>query len=174
LNREKLTLFKSLKVFFARLFKRRVHFSKKYVGKIISMEDGKKFQVIRNLKVNSKKGPEKLLAVFKVRFKFSGLPLRINKRLSMIPAPFLIARPGFLQKIWSVTEDGYFQGIYQWASEEFAEKYPQSFIFKMVTKRAAENTLSYEVFPNTLLSEFVESLLIKKRDENHENQTLSI
>jgi hypothetical protein len=112
---------------------------------------------------------ENTVTVFKMRFKFSGLSLRVNKRLSMIPVPFLIAKPGFLQKIWSVSEDGYFQGIYQWASEEFVEKYPQSFIFKMVTKRSAENTLSYEVFPNTLLSEFVESLLIKKKGKNHEN-----
>lgn len=80
----------------------------------------------------------------------------------MVPAPFLIARPGFLQKIWSVSEDGYFQGIYQWASEDFAEKYPQSFIFRMMTRRSAENTLSFEVIPHMILSEYVESLLIKE------------
>ncbi len=125
------------------------------------MEDGQEFQVIRHLKVDPKKGQEKSVAVFKVRFKFSGLPLRVNKRLSMVPAPFLIAKPGFLQKIWSVSKDGYFQGIYQWASEEFAEKYPQSFIFKLMTKRAAEGTLSSGIIPNTFLSEFIESLLIK-------------
>jgi hypothetical protein len=79
----------------------------------------------------------------------------------MIPVPFLIAKPGFLQKIWSVSKDGYFQGIYQWASKEFAEKYPQSFIFKLMTKRSAEGTLFYEVIPDTFLSEFIESLLIK-------------
>ncbi len=144
------------------LFKRRVHFSKKYVGKILLMEDGQEFQVIRNLKVDPKKGQEKSGAVFKVRFKFSGLSLRVNKRLSMIPVPFLMAKPGFRQKIWTVAEDGYFQGIYEWASEEYAEKYPQSFIFKLMTKRAAEGTLSFEVIPYTFLSEYVEGLLIKK------------
>ena len=126
------------------------------------MEDGKKFQVIRHLKVDPKKVPEKSVAVFKVRFKFSGLSLRVNKRLSMIPTPFLMAKPGFRQKIWTVSEDGYFQGIYQWASKEFAEKYPQSFIFKLMIKRSAEGTLSFEVIPNTLLSEFIESLLVEK------------
>ncbi len=150
-----------MKVLFASLFKRRVHFSKRYIGKILLMEDGQEFQVIRHLKVDPKKGHEKSVAVFKVRFKFSGLSLRVNKRLSMIPAPFLIAKPGFLQKIWSVSKDGYFQGIYQWASEEFAEKYPQSFIFKLMTKRAAEGTLSSGIIPNAFLSEFIESLLIK-------------
>jgi len=150
-----------MKVLFARLFKRRVHFSKRYIGKNLLMEDGQEFQVIRHLKIDPKKSPEKSAAVFKVRFKFSGLSLRVNKRLSMIPVPFLIAKPGFHQKIWTVTEDGYFQGIYEWASKEFAEKYPQSFIFKLMTKRSAEGTLFYEVIPDTFLSEFVESLLIK-------------
>ncbi len=124
------------------------------------MEDGREFQVIRHLKVDPKKGPEKSVAVFKVRFKFSGLPLRVNKRLSLIPAPFLMTKPGFRQKIWTVTEDGHFQGIYQWASEEFAETYPDSFIFKLMTKRSAEGTLSSEVIPDTFLSEYVESYLM--------------
>ncbi len=162
MNKEKFTLFKSLKVLFERLYKRRVHFPKKYLGKILLMEDGQEFQVIRHLEIDPKRSPEKSTAVFKVRFKFSGLSLRINKRLSMIPAPFLMAKPGFRQKIWTVTADGYFQGIYQWALEEFAEKYPQSFIFKLMTKRSAEGTLSSEVILDTILSEYVENLLIKK------------
>lgn len=163
MNQEKFSLFKSLKVLFGRLFSGRVHFSKEYLGKILLMEDGKKFQVIRHLKIDAKKGPEKSATVFKVCFKFSGLSLRVNKRLSMIPAPFLIAKPGFRQKTWSVSEDGHFQGLYQWASEEFAEKYPQSFIFKLMIKRSAKGTLSFEIIPDTFLSVYVESLLNKKR-----------
>jgi hypothetical protein len=160
LDEEKLTLFKSLKILFGRLFAGRVHFLKKYTGKILLVEDGKKFQVIRHLKVDAKKSKEKSVAVFKVRFKFSGLSLRVNKRLSMIPAPFLMAKPGFLQKIWCVSADGYFQGMYEWATKESAEKYQQSFIFKMMTKRSAEGTLSSEVIPETVLSDYVEDLFI--------------
>ena len=51
---------------------------------------GKIFQVIRDLKVDPKQIPEKAFAVFKVRFKFSGLPLFVNKRLSMMPTPFFL------------------------------------------------------------------------------------
>ena len=124
------------------------------------MEDGREFQVIRHLKIDPKKNPEKSAAVFKVRFKFSGLSLRVNKQLSMIPVLFLIAKPGFHQKIWTVTEDGYFQGIYQWTTKDCAETYPDSFIFKLMTKRSAEGTLSSEVIPDTFLSEYVESYLM--------------
>lgn len=123
------------------------------------MEDGKKFQVIRDLRVDPKVELENTAAVFKVRFKFSGLPLAVNKRLSAFPAPFLMAKPGFRQKIWTVSEDGYFQDIYQWASKEVAETYPDSFIFKLMTKRSAEGTLSYEVIPDTVLPHYVKKLI---------------
>jgi len=159
MTQQKFTFLKSLNVFFARIFSGRVHFSKEYAEKILLMEDGKKFQVIRDLKVDPKQKSDKPVAVFKVRFKFSGLPLAVNKRLSIIPAPFLMAKPGFRQKIWTVSEDGYFQGIYQWASKEFAEAYPKSFIYKMMTKRSAEGTLSYEVIPDTVLSEYIKNLV---------------
>lgn len=85
MNQKNLTFLKSMNVLFARLFRRRVHFSKKYVGKILSMEDGKKFQVIRDLKVDPKQSQEKSVAVFKVRFKFSGLP-NLDKLISCIPS----------------------------------------------------------------------------------------
>lgn len=152
------TVLKSLKLLFKRLLSGRVHFSKKYMGKILLVEDRKKFQVIRDLQVDPKQSPEKPVVVFKVRFKFSGLPLTVNKRLSAFPAPFLIAMPGFRRKIWTVSEDGFFQGIYQWASKEYAEMYPDSFIFKLMTKRAAEGTLSYEVIPDTVVSHYVKKL----------------
>jgi len=104
----KLTILKSLKVLFSRLFSGRIHFLKEYAGKILLMKDGKKFQVIRNLKVDPTQMSDKPVAVFKVLFKFSGLSLAANKRLSIFPAPFLMAKPGFRQKIWAVSEDGYF------------------------------------------------------------------
>jgi hypothetical protein len=125
---------------------------------MLTMQDQKQFMIFRDLKVEPQKNEEKSSAVFKVRFKFSGLPLSVNKRLSMMPAPFLLANPGFSQKIWSVSTDGYFQGIYQWATTEYAETYPNSFIFNLMTKRAAKGTVSYEVIPATLLSEYIENL----------------
>ena len=159
MNLEINAFLKSLKLLFMRLFRGRINFKKEYVGIILLMENGKKFQVIRDLKVYPGEIPEKSVAVFKVCFKFSGLPLSVNKRLSMFPALFLMAKPGFREKVWAVSEDGYFQGIYQWATKEFAESYPQSFIFKLMTKRSAEGTLSYEIIPDTALSHYVTKLI---------------
>ena len=150
----------SLRILFGRLLSRRVHLSKEYTGKVFAMEDGKRFRIIRDLRIDHEQRSAQSVAVSIVRFKFSGLPLAVNKRLSLIPAPFLIAKTGFHQKLWTIAEDGYFQGVYQWATKEFADEYPQSFIFKMVTLRSLEGTVSYEVIPDTVLSEYVENYLL--------------
>ena len=139
-----------------------VHFPEEYVGKILTMEDGKKFTALRRLQVERENSATDGLAVFKVRFKFNSLSLGINKHLSMIPAPFLVGMEGFREKYWTFdNHTGYFQGIYQWESEEYAAKYPQSFIFKLMVKRSAEGTLAYEVIPNTILSDYIKKLALQ-------------
>jgi len=159
MKKEKFKIFHSLITIIRNLTTGRVHFPKEYMGKIFTMEDGEEFTAFRHLLIDRKNISDSSPTVFKVRFKFAKLPLQINKRLSLFPTPFLIGQPGFRQKIWTINDKGFFQGIYQWESKEFAEKYPDSFIFKMMTKRSAVGTLSYEIIPNTILYEYVESLL---------------
>ena len=137
----------------------RIHFPEKHVGTNLKMEDNKEFTVLRRLQVEGKNDTADKYAVFKVRFKFKSLKFETNKRLSMIPAPFLMGMKGFREKIWTFNEEtDYFQGIYQWESKEIAEKYPDSFIFKLMTKRSAPGTLSYEIIPNTDLSQYIKRL----------------
>ena len=132
------------------LFRGYVHFPKEYVGDVLTMEDGQMFTVFRRLKVEGKGDNHDDLAVFKVRFKFKNLSTGANKRLSIIPAPFLMGMKGFREKNWTINEKtNDFQGIYQWTSREMAERYPNTFIFKLMTKRAAPSTVSYEIIPNT-------------------------
>ena len=120
------------------------------------MEDGQKFTVFRRLKVDGNVDKHDDLAVFKVRFKFKNLSTGANKRLSIIPAPFLMGMTGFREKNWAINEKtNDFQGIYQWTSREMAERYPETFIFKLMTKRATPGTVSYEIIPNTDLSDYL-------------------
>ena len=137
----------------------RVHFPDEHIDSNLKMEDGKIFTVFRRLRVEGKNNVSDGCAIFKVRFKFKNLNLKTNKRLSMIPAPFLMGIKGFCEKYWTFNEDtDYFQGIYEWESEEIAEKYPDSFIFKLMTKRSAPGTLSYEIIPNTDISNYIQRL----------------
>ena len=133
-----------------------VHFPKEYIGDVLKMEDGQMFTVFRRLKVDGKEDNHDDLAVFKVKFKFKNLSTGANKRLSIIPAPFLMGMKGFREKNWTINENtNDFQGIYQWSSREMAERYPDTFIYKLMTKRAAPGTVSYEIIPNTDLSEYL-------------------
>jgi hypothetical protein len=141
------------------VFSGRVHFPEEYVGAKLKMEDGKIFTVLRRLQVEGKNDNSDGYAVFKVRFKFKSLKFETNKRLSMIPAPFLMGMNGFHEKYWTFNEEtDYFQGIYQWESKEIAEKYPDSFIYKLMTKRAAPGTLAFEIIPEMDISKYIQKL----------------
>jgi hypothetical protein len=133
-----------------------VHFSEDNIGHVLKMKDGQNYTIFSWLKVDGKAGNPANFAVFKVRFKFKNLSNQANKRLSIIPAPFLIGIKGFQEKIWTINEStNDFQGIYQWSSKEMAIRYPDTFIFKLMTKRAAPGTVSYEIIPNTDLTYYV-------------------
>lgn len=150
------------RIFVINIFSGRVHFPEEYVGANLKMEDDKVFTVLRRLQVEARDDASDGYAVFKVRFKFKSLNLDTNKSLSMIPAPFLMGMKGFREKYWTFNEEtDYFQGIYQWESKEIAEHYPESFIYKLMTKRSVPGTLSYEVLPNTDLSQYIKRISAK-------------
>jgi hypothetical protein len=146
--------------FFSNLLSGRVSFPDKYVGSKITLENGRQFTVLRTLHVKTKSNSPADYATSIVRFKFGGLSLETNKNLSMIPAPFLMGMPGFIEKNWVFNEEtGEFQGIYKWESKAFADNYPDSFIYKLMTKRAAPGSLTYEVVTNTEMSSYLENLI---------------
>ncbi|MFC1524274.1 YdhR family protein [Thermodesulfobacteriota bacterium] len=143
----------------------KVHFPKELVGKVLTMDDGRRFTVFRDLRVDGWDDDKEESAVFVVRFRFRNLSLAANRRLSLIPAPFLMGMEGLREKIWTVNDKTMtFQGIYQWSSQELAERYPESFIFGRMTRRAAPGTVKYEIFPATEISGYIQSL----RDQPHE------
>jgi hypothetical protein len=134
----------------------RVHFPDEYIGKVIEITDGQNFTIFRRLQVDGKIGNHNDKTVFKVKFRFKNLSLETNKRLSIMPTPFLIGMKDFREKIWTINDKtSEFQGIYQWSSKEAAERYPQTLIFKLMTKRSAPGSVSYEIIPNTDLSEYL-------------------
>lgn len=88
MNRGTISLFKSLRVLFARLIKRRIHFPKRYLGKNLLMEDGQKFQVIRHLEIKPKNGQYKSFIIENDGVKIAidpGQNLHLFKLGSLIP-----------------------------------------------------------------------------------------
>jgi hypothetical protein len=152
----------SFRILISRLINKEARFLKKTIGKSVIMENNKKYQIIRDLMIDHSNDNKESLAVFMVSFKFSGFPLSINKRLSLIPTPFLIAQKGFKRKIWLFNDDGDFMGIYQWASYDDAVNYPKTLIFRILTKRARKGSLNYELSPNTEIDSYIARILNKE------------
>lgn len=140
----------------------RVHFPEDYVGKVIEMKDGQNYRIFRRLQIDNKSENHNDKIIFKVKFRFRNLSPEANKRLSIIPAPFLMGMKGFREKIWTINEKtNEFQGIYQWSAREAAERYPETFIFRLMTKRAALGTVSYEIMPDTDIVEYIKEKRIE-------------
>jgi hypothetical protein len=140
----------------------KVHSPDEYVGDVIKMKDGNNFTIFRRLQVKGNNENPDNLTVFQVRFKFRNLSNKANKSLSIIPAPFLIGMEDFREKFWAINENNNdFLGIYQWSSHKAAERYPETFIFKLMTKRAVPGSISYSIVPKTDVSEFITTKLIE-------------
>ena len=123
----------------------RVHFPKDQIGTILN--ENEDFIVFRKV-VLDPQGPQPIIprAIFKVYFHFARFSLDVNKKLSLIPIPLIVAQPGFISKTWLFGKDtGMFQGKYEWASVEDAEQYWNSFPMKLMKRRSVPESLTYEV-----------------------------
>ena len=127
-------------------FEKRVLFPKDVIGNVIQQE-GEKYKIFRKVVVlqkNNQLGTPG--AIFKVKFQFKRFSFATNRRLSLLPLPFIISQPGFISKTWLTgTETGCFQGLYEWESLETAEDYVNSFPLRLMKKRARPDSLHIQI-----------------------------
>lgn len=126
----------------------RVHFPSDSNGDV-RHESGEDFVVFRKMVLDPTAGqPEEPGALCEVRFRFANLSAAANKRLSLIPAPFIAAQPGFRSKTWMLGRNtGTFQGVYEWDSVAEAAAYATSFPLRLMKRRAVPGSVSFEVIP---------------------------
>ena len=122
-----------------------VHFPKDQKGSTIKEEED--FLIFRKVVVRHKeKSPVNSYVNLKVFFRFKRFSFRINRILSLIPIPLIIAQPGFRSKTWMTGKDtGTFHGLYEWDNIENAKQYLDSLPLNMMKKRAVPETLNCEV-----------------------------
>jgi hypothetical protein len=142
-----------------RLLSGRIRFPGDHVERILTMEDGEEHVVFREVRVASSRSvPEESMTVLKVHFKFARYSAAVNKRLSLIPIPVITGMPGFRQKTWTYCkESGYSQGIYQFESMEMTEGYVASPVMRILEKRSAPGSTSYELFSGVLIEKYLKS-----------------
>jgi hypothetical protein len=140
----------------ARLSVGKLRFSKYYLNKEVKGNDGKTYTIFRHIRIHPLQ-MESGSCVFVVQFRFAHLSHRANKIASIIPMLIISGFPGFVQKMYAVDhEDGFWQGMYQWRSQNDLEAYQKSFIFRMMNKRAVKGTVTSVTFPDTNLNHFIQ------------------
>ena len=124
----------------------RIHFRKDIADRHL-VDGGEEFVAFRMVVVTRKDEQSSGQgAIFQVRFRFKNLSPEANRRLSLIPIPFIVAQPGFRSKTWLLgqqTRD--FIGIYEFDSVDTAEAYWTSLPLRMMRRRAAPGSLRHEV-----------------------------
>lgn len=124
----------------------RIHFPRNRIGELIQ-EDEEEFRIFRQVIVDPTGAqPESSSAIFKVCFRYKKFSANTNRRLSLIPIPFIIAQPGFISKTWLLgQESGISQGFYEWDTVKDAENYWSSFPMSLLKKRVIPGSISYNI-----------------------------
>ena len=127
----------------------RIHFPRTRRGQ--SMQDDGTFSIFRHMTLDRTGEPsDSSGAILKVRFRFLRFSAAVNRRLSLIPAPFIVAQPGFRSKLWMMDEStGEFLGLYEWDTEASARAYGTSLPMRMMKRRAAPDSLRCEIAQRT-------------------------
>jgi hypothetical protein len=131
----------------------RVHFTRSDVGRVLTMEDGRRFRVFRHVQVD---GPGEPGAVFVVRFTPARMSVRQNMRFSLMPMIPLLGLRGFREKFWCVDpETGMCQGIYAWLTRADADAYAASIALRFMTRRSRADSVSHRILDQSRSSYWV-------------------
>lgn len=123
----------------------RVHYQKKDVGRMITMEDGQTFRIFRHVKIQAAKlnRPE---GAFVVRFRPQNMTVDQNIRFSLLPMMIFMGFHGFREKFWCVDDKtGLCQGVYTWQTVKDAENYSKSIAMRFMTNRSDPESVSAKI-----------------------------
>lgn len=133
----------------------KLRMSSEYVGRKTCIEDGQVFTIFRQIK-NREAVYSDSQITFVVSFRFARLSHPANKLASLLPMLLIAGFPGFVQKIYAVNkETGYWQGMYEWKSEDHLDAYTKSFVFRMMNKRALKGTVQSQTISNVQLNDLM-------------------
>jgi hypothetical protein len=136
--------------------------SQEFVGCETISDDGKPFIIFRHIKKRKLEFFDDR-TTFVVKFKFARLSHQANKLASIIPMLLIAGFPGFVQKFYAVNNDsGYWQGMYEWKSVNHLEDYKQSFVYRMMNRRALKGTVQSRTISNCHLTDLIEPEKAKK------------
>jgi hypothetical protein len=129
--------------------------SREFVGRETLSDDNQVYTIFRQIEKWKTDYSDNQIT-FAVKFKFAHLSHKANKVASIIPMLLIAGFPGFVRKLYAANkENGYWQGMYEWDSEQHLEAYKRSFVYRMMNRRALEGSLQSHTFPNGSLPDLI-------------------
>jgi len=145
-----------------RLIRGQLKLPKLYLENTLKMDDGQEYTIFRHITAHPLRETE-AATTFIVRFKFARLSHNANRIASIIPMLLITGFPGFQTKIYTVNKkNGYWQGMYQWKTQKHLEDYLNSFVYKMMNKRAIQETIKSFQSENKSLDAFIKEKVKNK------------
>ena len=121
------------------------------------MTDGQAYTIFRHVQKHPAQVSD-TSTIFVLRFKFSRLSHQANRIASIIPMLIITGYPGFNIKLYGVNKaNGYWQGMYQWETEQALYDYTQSFVYRIMNKRAIHSTISSLELKGEQLIEYIKT-----------------
>ncbi len=130
-----------------RMLTGRVHFDRDRIGDVLTMENGERHRIFREMRVDPAGDVMQESAVtLKLRFRFTRFSSGTNQILSLLPVPVIAGMPGILQKTWTYCDEtGYSQGIYRFESDLLAEGYLRSLLIRVLKGRTVEGSFAWNI-----------------------------
>jgi hypothetical protein len=70
----------------------------------------------------------------------------------------IAGHPGFVSKCYAVNhKNGYWQGMYEWKSLQDLEAYKESFVFRVMNRRAVSNSVQFKTLINQNLTQYLDN-----------------
>ena len=136
---------------------RRICFPGELAGRTVRFE-GDEWTVFREAVVGVRDQHGDGGSVFIARFHVAGMTVRQNIWFSWLPVPLLLGLPGFRSKLWMYNRAGDFQGIYEWESEDAAQRYAHSAAVRFMTNRSVLGSIAFRVIGRTRREALLEAM----------------
>lgn len=120
-------------------------FPRNRIHETVVIEDGRKFRIFKNA-VRMDAGMPPVQGVFRVWF-HSKTSAKFTMFYANFMIPFFLGMQGFRSKLWLINDEtGDFGGIYEWTTEQDAERYANSFAMRLSRMRSVPGSFFGEFF----------------------------
>ncbi|MFB6312229.1 MAG: hypothetical protein ABEH64_13730 [Salinirussus sp.] len=152
-------LIQAARRFFGHGLGRRVRFPVDRLGYVLETSGGERYRLYRETRLDRARDTgEGAVVSFRLSVPSDSLAAGLRSALfdpiSNIATPFFAGQPGFRRKLWLAGSDGEFLELYEWDSQEDAERFVET-LQSVLRPFELLGTAKFEITENATVEEFI-------------------